>query len=385
MFTPDSLNPKDWHIYLMSIESEVQDHRKTIQTDSYTMSIGEIANMYRDREIIIRPEFQRLFRWPIEKQSRLIESILLGLPIPSIFVSQQPDGTWELIDGLQRISTILKFMGELRNDSNGEFVPAEPLTRTKYLPSLEGIEWNSSLANALKIDFKRSRIEVQILQRDSDKDAKYEMFDRLNSGGAVTSPQEIRSAILQMEDVGFFRWIDSLRNSDEFSSCMALTERQQNEQYDLELVIRHIVLHHSNTSKLKIYPDMEALLTDGALSFAADEGFNRDQAGTEFKSVFRILGSVGPDVFRKFDDRRGKPIGAFSVSAYEAITQGVHSHLREWLKVGPSFWSEELLKRVQTLWKYEYFTKNSGGGVRATQRIPHMKEAGRTVFSLQAS
>ncbi len=90
------------------LEAELKLARRTISTDSYPVSIGELTNMYRDGELIIRPAFQRLFRWDMTQKSRLIESILLGIPIPSIFVAQDDAGRWELVDGLQRVSTLLQ-------------------------------------------------------------------------------------------------------------------------------------------------------------------------------------------------------------------------------------------------------------------------------------
>src|SRR5690606_18180853 len=147
---------------LMSIEAEITEHRRSIRSDSYQMSIGEVLNLYRDHEIRIRPEFQRLFRWPLEKQSKLIESILLDIPLPPVFVSQAEDSVWEVVDGLQRLSTILSFVGELRDEAKDEVLAPSQLTRTKYIPSLEGITYEA-LPQAVKIQFKRSRLDFRIL------------------------------------------------------------------------------------------------------------------------------------------------------------------------------------------------------------------------------
>lgn len=98
----------------MKLKEEIAAKRKDIIVDGYPMSIGEVANLYRDGEINIHPEFQRFFRWDDEQKTRLIESILLGIPIPPIFVSQRIDGTWEVIDGQQRLSTIFQFMQILK-------------------------------------------------------------------------------------------------------------------------------------------------------------------------------------------------------------------------------------------------------------------------------
>jgi hypothetical protein len=111
----------------VSLEAEMDARRREIKTDGYSMSIGEVLSMYRDGDLDIHPEFQRIFRWTDEQKSRLIESILLGIPVPTIFVSQRDDGVWDVIDGVQRLSTILEFTG-LYNDEDGNKVP--PLTRT---------------------------------------------------------------------------------------------------------------------------------------------------------------------------------------------------------------------------------------------------------------
>ena len=118
-----------------NLQIELDNARLSVKTDSYPMSIGELVSMYDDGELEIRPEFQRLFRWSLEQKSNFIESVLLGIPIPSIFVSQREDGVWELVDGLQRISTILSFMGKMR-DNNGKLCKPLKLNGTKYLPSL---------------------------------------------------------------------------------------------------------------------------------------------------------------------------------------------------------------------------------------------------------
>ena len=94
------------------------------------MSIGELISMYKEEEIIINPDFQRAFRWSITQQTRLIESILIGVPIPSIFVFQNEDGKWEVVDGVQRLSSIFQFVGVLKGkDKDGERLKANNFRR----------------------------------------------------------------------------------------------------------------------------------------------------------------------------------------------------------------------------------------------------------------
>jgi hypothetical protein len=101
---------------IMSLIEEIKKESQEIATDSYFMSIGDLVSLYKEGEINIRPEFQRYFRWTTTQKYRLIESVLLGIPIPQIFVQQNDNGKWELIDGLQRVSTFLELMGELKDD-----------------------------------------------------------------------------------------------------------------------------------------------------------------------------------------------------------------------------------------------------------------------------
>ena len=100
---------------IKKFEKEVADARNNLTTDRLDMSFGEIISMYEREEIFINPDFQRLFRWKDDQKTKLIESILLGIPIPPIFVAEDSEGRWELVDGLQRLSTVLSFFGLLRS------------------------------------------------------------------------------------------------------------------------------------------------------------------------------------------------------------------------------------------------------------------------------
>ncbi len=173
----------------MRLQDEIDKHRKDIHTDGYPMSIGELVNLYRDKELDLHPEFQRFYRWSPLQKSRWIESILLGIPLPSIFVVQREDGVWDVIDGLQRLSTILELMGELR-DEDGHKLPMLKLEGTRYLPSLVEKKWRgtgteSSLTPDQQRFIKRAKLDIKIILRESAESAKYELFQRLNTGGSI--------------------------------------------------------------------------------------------------------------------------------------------------------------------------------------------------------
>ncbi|GLW91145.1 DUF262 domain-containing protein [Actinokineospora globicatena] len=369
----------------MNLAEQVESNRQNIRSDGYQMSIGEVVNLYRDREIIIRPEFQRLFRWTIEQQSRLIESVLLDIPLPTIFVSQRQDSVWEVVDGLQRLSTILKFMGEYRDAESGEIEPQTVLRKTKYLPDLEGTTYSDgekTLPGVLKLAFKRARLEFRIILKESDDSVRYEVFDRLNSGGTQTSPQEVRTAQLLMANPEFAGWLDSLRRSSSFQSCIPLTDRQIAEQYDFALATRFLVFNLSTNAQLKSFADVDTFLTEQSLLFANKKDFSYVDQRAVFDGVFDVLASLGPEVFRRLDKTRDRLSGAFTVSAFEAITLGVASHLNDWQKLTANDQARELRLRIGKLWKDSVFSKNSGAGVRATTRAPRMRPIGERIFKL---
>ena len=162
----------------MDINDRISQYRQDIKSDRVDMSFGEIINMYKDKEIIISPEYQRAFRWDKQRQTDFIESILLGIPFPSIFVATNSDGTWELIDGLQRVSTVLSFFGELKDESKNHLI----LKSGSIVPELEGLTIET-LPLDLKLTIKRTPCRVEIIQKDSHFEMRYELFKRLNTGG----------------------------------------------------------------------------------------------------------------------------------------------------------------------------------------------------------
>ncbi|MCI2965416.1 DUF262 domain-containing protein [Shewanella sp. N2AIL] len=227
----------------MSLEKEIQTARKEIVSDGYDMSLGEVMNLYKDDELVINPEFQRLFRWDITRKTRFIESILLSIPIPPIFVFQDKDGNWELIDGLQRLSTVLEFAGILKSPE-GKKVEPSTLEGTKFLPSLADKRWqvwnegDDSIDKSMQMQIKRARIRVEILLKESDENAKYELFQRLNTGGAQLSQQEVRNCVAVMINPIFYKLLQRLSENDDFSRTINQTDKALEKQSGVELVLR---------------------------------------------------------------------------------------------------------------------------------------------------
>lgn len=195
---------------IKTLADELKQHKNEIKTDAYPMSIGELINLYKDKELDLHPEFQRFFRWTIHQKSNLIESILLGIPIPTIFVAVKKTGVWEVVDGLQRLSTLFEFVGILR-DENDELKPPLILEGAKYLKSLQGKTWEENdncLTPEQRIDFKRSKLQISMILKESAMFTKFELFKRLNTGGSLATEQEVRNCIIVSTNKRFLTGIN---------------------------------------------------------------------------------------------------------------------------------------------------------------------------------
>lgn len=367
-----------------SLEAEIASARQAIASDGYPMSIGELTNLYRDGELIIRPEFQRFFRWSDVQKSRLVESLLLGIPLPSIFVAQAESGIWEVVDGLQRLSTIFELQGELRNEDNSTRAPLV-LRSTKYLPSLEGKSWASkeagkTLTDAQRLDVKRSKIDVKIIKRESSPQTKFDLFQRLNSYGSQLNAQEMRSVLLVAASPEFFARIERLASSSHFRLSVQLSDKQVEERYDLELVTRFLVLHdwpdqRMSASNLR---DLPQILDDEAVKMATDYPAGIEEVERVFNRTFSLIAENGDEnVFRRWDASRGEFRGPFVTSAFEIIAFGLAYNIKHHNPV-----RTDLLNVSRELWNLARMQSGYSTGRSTESRLAEFIPFGRELTRL---
>ncbi|MFK3671762.1 DUF262 domain-containing protein [Leifsonia aquatica] len=378
----------------MTLQEEIDQRAQEIHTDSYSMSINEAVTMYEASDLDVHPEFQRIFRWTLEQQSKLIESIFLGIPIPPIFVATRKDGVWDVVDGVQRLSTIFRFMGALKNADGDADLP-EPLMAGEYLSQLSGLVYSSEsvgedaelptdaheLDDAQRRLFKRARLDFQIVQKESDEQAKYDLFQRLNSGTRL-SEQEARNCLAVMLDPSFSRWIDALADDEHFANVMNISDRQQEEAYDAESVLRYLSIVDASPEALQRMGDVGDFLTRSMRRFIDDPTFDRDEQAKRFREVFSALDeALGANAFRRHDPVRDRYSGRFSVSAFEAVASGLARHWDYWRSLPADERNAEIARRIPTVWSDPVFVQRAGGGKAAERRIPYMVEIGQRIFS----
>jgi len=374
---------------MSSLQEQIDTMSKSIKTDSYPMSIGELAALYKDGDLDISPVYQRMFRWDMEQQSALIESILLQIPIPPIYVYQSEDGKWNLIDGQQRLSTIFKFMGILKKDmhdvgdeeTNEDLYEREPLTKTKFLPALEGKYWEDddpekSLTDAQRRYIKRSKILIIIIDKSSDSFAQYEMFQRLNTGGSHLSPQEIRNCLLVVKNEDVYRWFKTLSENEDFRNAVPISEKDADEQGYIELVVKYFVLRYSEfeASDSENYNNF---ITDEILSLIDDKKIEREKDEDIFKRTFKLIfDTMGENAFKRYNPEKGTHYGPVLVGAYEAIVPGVSENIEYYEK------NHEILKKcIDDIYTSKEYNDATKRGVRPVARIKKLAIASRKLLN----
>ena len=357
------------------LEDALDAVKKDVKTDSYPMSIGELLGMYEKGEIVLRPEYQRYFRWTREQKSKLIESILIGLPLPSFFMAQDTNGNWEVVDGMQRLSTILDFIGVLKaeNTQQDHYTRFDKLTNDLfYLKGFADKSWDD-FSRRIQLDFKRAKIQITILMRTTNLDAKFELFQRLNGGGTAITGQELRNAILAGEKPEMLRWLENLANDENFQKVTGLTESDKSTRYDMELVLRFIVFLSGYASDLKNFNSVDVYLTHVLRKFIADTKFDLDGEEKRFKKSFEVIHSAWGDNALKYKTAPGS--GKFSISFFEAVALGVAQNI----DALPD--NENIKVKINAIGGESRYKDASGSGKNANFRIPKLLELGKAYFA----
>jgi hypothetical protein len=331
-----------------------------VRTRSVDVSFNELFDMYKSRELVINPDFQRLFRWSEGKQSQFVESLILELPVPPIYVIEVEDGVYELIDGLQRISSYLHFRG-MHPGHPEESDRRLILSECDVLPMLNGLTYED-LPQAIQIKLKRHFIRLEALRRESDKRLRYHMFKRLNTGGELLSPQEIRNCTIRLLDNTFNDFLKDIVKDTNFVICMSqLTDEKREQMYMEEYALRFFAIKNNQAEYEK---DIGDFLTEYMESVADPERASTfDYVSEEaiFKTTFRILSeTLGAAAFSGVN-KLGNAMGYFSALHFEALTIGIQPH-RDRLANASSEQLEKFKAALQDLKKDGTFQSLTKGG-----------------------
>lgn len=274
----------------MTVENDIKEKQKSsdfdirefpveVIVDKYTKIIPEID----DRTEMFMPEYQREYKWSIKQQSEFIESIMIDLPIPYIYVADvaegDNEGRIEIIDGSQRIRTIARFLNNQLQ-----------LEGLKLVPSLNGFKF-IDLVGSRKLRFKRKTIRFIELM-DVDEEARRQIFYRLNSGGVKLNAMEIRYGTLDGE---FLSFIKELSKNDKFLRLCPISDAKlKNREYE-EMILRFFAYRFDMGSFVK---EVHTFLTDfmvkmnGEYKYKSTEteiSFNKDLFYEKFMEMLNFV------------------------------------------------------------------------------------------------
>ncbi|MBB1088902.1 DUF262 domain-containing protein [Lysobacter sp. SG-8] len=175
-----------------------------IRITTKNFSLREVVQQINDGEVDLAPDFQRDYVWKERQRTRLIESVLLGIPLPAFYFNQDRDGSYQVVDGVQRLSTISLFMRD------GHLLDRRDL---EYLDDLHGSNYSKLKPAALR-RFRSTQIVVHVIEPQTPDEVKYDIFGRVNTLGSPLSAQEIRHAMSKPRSRAFLRELSELASFD---------------------------------------------------------------------------------------------------------------------------------------------------------------------------
>jgi hypothetical protein len=224
-----------------TLTDQLDREKRAVSYDMYDMTVRQLVDMVTGNEIEIAPEYQRHFVWDDDRESELVESIYLGIPVPSLYMAANSDGTWEVVDGVQRLSTLVHFCGDAK------LLPTikrkNPLTISglKKLTNLNKKSFDD-LPKSIQLNFQLRPVRVTTLNDKSDVSVRYDLFERLNTGGVKLHAQEIRNCVFR----GKFRdLLKDLSTNTDFLKVVRLAVNEQQTAIYEECVLRFFAYYEN--------------------------------------------------------------------------------------------------------------------------------------------
>lgn len=363
----------------MSIENLIENVDSQIikiRTKSLDVSFNELYDMFTNEELIISPDYQRLFRWDEEKQSRFIESLILEMPVPPIFVIETSEGIYELIDGLQRISSYLHFRGKdlcenmsgiVDIDLAGRLSNPLKLNGCDIVNDLNGLTFDN-LPKTLQIKLKRSFVRMEVIKKESEMSLKYHMFKRLNTGGENLSAQEIRNCTIRLLGSNAINFIDECsKNPDFLAVIKRIGDEKMSSKYDQELVLRFFAIKNDIDSYR--YPVTEYLTQYLEKMTTNPQCFDFGKEKVLFERVFNFINThMGEDIFSSII-ASGRTKADFVLYYFDAIAIPLAIHINEILDVNRTTEIVDYIKHYKTSQELKQYKTGSINSVKARIRV----------------
>lgn len=344
-------------IDLVKIQDQIDKNRRSVAFDSYDITVRQLFDMISEDLIDVAPEYQRHFIWDETRQSQLIESIFLGIPVPSLFMATNKDSSWEVIDGLQRLTTIVNFIGDdptIKKINKG--CVKLILAGLDKLDSLNGLRYEN-LPKSMQNMFLTRPIRVTVLNDRSDFALRYDLFERLNTGGVSLHPQEIRNCVYLGE---FNDFIQECSENADFTNVVKLTKNAERTGNLEELVLKFFAYYENRNKFVHSVKDfLNDYMAEKTQAFKNKKEFKK-----LFDKTFRTINQLLPEGIVRGNRKNITPL-----VLYEAIAIGVADALEEGVQIKE--------KKLQQLLDDEALNKLTTGATNSrgklNQRIDYVK------------
>lgn len=277
---------------------DIPREKRVLQTQAYDKSVGDLISMMEtnggESDIRLDPHYQRSYIWDNKRASLLIESILLNVPIPVIYVEEEESSRWNVVDGLQRLNSLKRFF-------SNEF----KLTGLEVLPELNRQQFSTLHSKAQRI-LKNGILRVIVILQESHPEIKYDIFLRLNRGAVRLNEQELRNCLYRGP---FNDFLKAARNSPQLQQIMGLSA-PHNRFVDAELVLRSIAFTTQFSFKDSTVLNYAGKMK-GFLNWFMNKYRNADEKTlTKFQEQFAhslncSMAIFGESAFRKIDPKTG--------------------------------------------------------------------------------
>jgi len=360
---------------------QVEQHRHKVVVETFSPTWNELLNQYTSGDVQIDPIYQRGFRWTVEQQTQFIESLLLNIPTPPIFLAELSDAKFEVIDGLQRFSSMVRFFAEEIFDEEEIVLDGEgvnnlrhPTTLSKP-PILAGLEGHTreTLPETLVRTLRYARAQVILLKKESSPVAKYNVFMRLNRAGATLSDQEIRNCSARLFSGEFADMLRGLGERIDVQHAMGMSPKERNSMGVEENVLRMLAFSHVVIDNKHI----GELLDQFMYSASSGEFEITSRHKANVVKTFEMLYSAFPngEAFKFYRD--GKFSGAFSTNLFDIVACGIYKNVSAVNKRGV----KDLRERIISLHSESTAIDLTGAGSNTRRKMAGRVELGREWFA----
>lgn len=246
---------------------------RNLDIKKYDRMVKDIISSINDETIILTPDYQRHYLWDNKKSSKLIESILLNIPIPVIYASEENDGKWNIIDGLQRLNSLNRFY---KNDFK--------LSGLEVLSELNGKKY-SDLSDALKGKIDRGDLSIILLLESSSKDIQYDIFMRLNTGAVELNEQELRNCLYRGKLNDFLK--HEMINNEDFKEIFNFKSPHKR-MADVESILRYLSFSDNYNMKFKKFDNYNGVIKNIINNFMIKYQNASDEILNDFRDKFYI-------------------------------------------------------------------------------------------------